>query len=66
MKKPEIFTHSDVVLEYLFSTLVEEQKKTNELLERLLNSNQKIEEKPKRRVKNEPLGDDSGNLKTSR
>lgn len=37
MKKPEVLTQTEVFFDYYFTKLIEEQKKTNQLLERLLN-----------------------------
>lgn len=34
--KPEIITKNEVFFDYYFTQLIEEQKKTNKLLERLL------------------------------
>lgn len=36
MEKPEILTRTDVFFHYYFSQLIEEQKKTNKLLNELL------------------------------
>jgi hypothetical protein len=36
MKKPEILTKEEVFFDYYFSKMIEEQKKTNELLKQLL------------------------------
>ena len=36
MRKPEILTKDEVFFDYYFSQLIAEQKKTNKLLEKLL------------------------------
>jgi hypothetical protein len=36
MQKPDIITSTEVFFDYYFSQLIEEQKKTNKLLQRLL------------------------------
>lgn len=36
MEKPELFTRDDVFFNYYFTQLIEEQKKTNKLLQQLL------------------------------
>jgi hypothetical protein len=36
MKKPELITTNEVFFDYYFTKLIEEQKKTNKLLEQLL------------------------------
>lgn len=36
MEKPELFTRDDVFFSYYFTQLIEEQKKTNKLLQQLL------------------------------
>jgi len=36
MQKPEILTRDDVFFHYYFTQLINEQKKTNELLQQLL------------------------------
>lgn len=36
MKKPEIITTTEVFFDYYFTQMIEEQKKTNKLLEQLL------------------------------
>jgi len=36
MKKPNVLTSTEVFFDYYFSQMIEEQKKTNELLKQLL------------------------------
>lgn len=36
MKKPEVITSTEVFFDYYFSQMIEEQKKTNKLLQQLL------------------------------
>lgn len=36
MEKPDVITRDDVFFDYYFTRLIEEQKKTNKLLEQLL------------------------------
>ena len=36
MKKPDLITKDDLFFDYYFSKLIEEQQKTNRLLEKLL------------------------------
>jgi hypothetical protein len=47
IEKPVPFTNSDLHIEYWFNELVKEQRKTNELLESLLDSKPKATRKKK-------------------
>lgn len=37
MRKPDVVTSTDAFFDYYFTQLIEEQKKTNKLLQQLLN-----------------------------
>jgi hypothetical protein len=45
MEKPQIVTNSDLLTEYWMSKFLEEQRRTNELLEKLVESKSKTTRK---------------------